>query len=78
MKIHIQVKLRSKTSKLEKLEDLLWSSNHFRAYIRSAPTEGKANQELIDLISDYFHIRKDQARIVLWQTSTQKVVEIVS
>lgn len=76
MEISVKVKLRSKQSKLEKVEDLLGVDNGYLAYIMSPPIDGKANDELIKLVSDYFHIRKKQVTIVSGQTNTIKKLRI--
>jgi len=78
MKINILVKLRSKVSRLEKVEDLLWTQDCYMAYITSPPIDGKANEEIIRLVSDYFHIRQNQVQIKSGHTGKQKIIDINS
>lgn len=78
MKITVQIKLKARQSRLEKIEDLLSGQEYYMAYIVSAPIDGKANEEVIWLVSDYFNIRKDQTKIASWITSKIKVIEINS
>ncbi len=77
MIIIVKVKLKSKISKLEKIEDLFAGENHYKARVKSLPVDGKANEELIKLISDYFDLRKDLIKIVRGQTSTVKTIELL-
>ncbi|WP_287129323.1 DUF167 domain-containing protein [Candidatus Cyanaurora vandensis] len=48
----------------------------FIAHLKSPPTEGKANQELVNLLADHFNVTKAQVTIVAGFTSRHKVVEI--
>jgi uncharacterized protein YggU (UPF0235/DUF167 family) len=47
MKITVQIKLKARQSRLEKIEDLLSGQEYYMAYIVSAPIDGKANEEVI-------------------------------
>jgi uncharacterized protein YggU (UPF0235/DUF167 family) len=38
--------------------------------------DGKANQELIALVSDYFHTKKGLIKIISWEHSRIKKIEI--
>ncbi len=81
MKIAVYVKLFAKQSKLEPvevLEGLQGSEQLFTAYLMSAPIDGKANSELIELVSQYFKVRKSQITITSWSTSKHKIIDIRS
>lgn len=41
-----------------------------------SPVEGKANERLLRLLSDYFHVPKSAIRILRGETSRNKVLEI--
>ena len=61
MRIEVFVKLFAKQSKLEPLATLdgLGTGNpQYSAYLASAPVDGKANEELIELLAKYFSVRK--------------------
>lgn len=47
-----------------------------RARVTAPPHEGRANQALIELLSDLLDIPKGRIAIVRGQTSREKVVEI--
>lgn len=58
MIIDIKVKLKTKESNFVKIEDLITEQEYYVAHLKSPPVDGKANHELISLVSDYFHIKK--------------------
>ncbi len=45
--------------------------------VRSKPEGGKANQEVIEKIADYFHVSNSRVRIVLGQASRRKMIEVI-
>lgn len=44
--------------------------------LRSIPKGGRANQELIKKLADYFGVNKDEIRIISGRTSNKKLVEV--
>ncbi len=70
MKIKIKVKPRSKESKVVEADDFL------KVFVKSPPEGGKANEEVIELISKYFGVKKSSIRIVSGFKSREKIVEI--
>jgi len=68
MKINIKVKPNSATQEIEKKGD------YYLVKLKSSPVDGKANLELIKILSKYF---KKEARIKSGFTSRKKIVEIV-
>ena len=45
-------------------------------YLTAPPVEGKANQALIDFLSDYYHVRKSAVTIIKGLKTRQKTVQI--
>ena len=80
MKISVRVtpnakssaKVVGKNSPIEELED-----GTFKVWLSSVPENGKANEELIALLSKHFGCKKNQVRIVLGETTRNKVIEII-
>lgn len=72
MKITITVKPQSGKSEIDEVED-----GSLIVRLKSAPVDGKANEELIRLLAKYFHVT--QRAIVIKQGSTgkKKLVEII-
>lgn len=77
MQITVQVKLKAKQSRLEKIEDLLSWEEFYMAHVIAPPIEGQSNKEIIGLVSDYFNVSKSQVRIVSWLTSKIKIIKII-
>jgi uncharacterized protein (TIGR00251 family) len=71
MKIAVKVKPNAKQQKIEEI-----SPDNYLIHLKSSPVDGKANTELIKLLSEKFHVTKSQVVIKLGLSSRQKVVEI--
>jgi hypothetical protein len=48
----------------------------FKVYVKSPPIGGKANKELIEVLAEYFKIKKREVRIIKGEKSKEKIVEI--
>jgi len=55
MKISVIVKANAKENKLEKITD-----NSFKISVKAPKEAGKANQEVIKLLAEYFKITKQE------------------
>ena len=71
--LQIKVKPNAKVSALELQEDGIWA-----AWIKSPPVDGKANNELIKLISKQFKCPKSAIVIKSGAGSRLKLVQIPS
>ena len=71
MKLTVRVKPNSRVSEMHRQDDGTWL-----ARIRSAPVDGKANEELVALIARRFGRRKAQVSIRRGVTGRAKLVEI--
>lgn len=47
-----------------------------KVYLHSSPDKGKANKELIEILSGHFHVSKSSVAIVQGETSRTKIVVI--
>ncbi|MEM0215607.1 MAG: DUF167 domain-containing protein [Archaeoglobaceae archaeon] len=70
MRIAVRVKPNSKKSKVEKVGE------EYVVSVRSLPVEGRANDEVIEVLADYFKVSKSKIRIVSGIKSKKKIVEI--
>ena len=68
MILEIKVQPNSKRRKLLFIDRL-----HCKANLKSSPEDGKANKELIKLLSKYFKV---EAKIIKGKTSKNKLVKI--
>ena len=48
----------------------------YKVYVTSSPQKGKANKQVIDVLSKFFGKKKYEVRILRGKTSRQKVVEV--
>ncbi|NJN41255.1 MAG: DUF167 domain-containing protein [Flammeovirgaceae bacterium] len=71
MKIRIRVKPNSREQKIEEDEQGLI------VRLKSSPTKGKANEELIDLLAKRYDVRKNQITIKSGTSNKLKLIEII-
>lgn len=71
MKIGVKVKTRSSRRGLVRNAD-----GTYTAFLKSAPVEGAANKELIELLSDEFGVAKSSPRVIKGLHSKNKVISI--
>lgn len=70
-RISLKVKPGAKVQRIEKL-----SADEFRLWIRSPAREGRANEEVIKLLSEYLDIAKSRITIIRGQKSRDKIIDI--
>lgn len=70
MQIKIKVKPLAKIQKIEEVNGTLI------VHLKSAPVDGKANQELIKLLAEKFAVPKSHITIKSGLSSRQKLIEI--
>ncbi|QOV22319.1 DUF167 domain-containing protein [Anabaenopsis elenkinii] len=71
MQKRVKVKPNSKEQKIEEQSD-----GSLTVKLKSAPVDGKANEELIKLLSENFNVSKSRIRIKSGLSSRQKLIEI--
>jgi len=71
MQIKVKVKPNSKMQKIEEAAD-----RSLIVYLKSPPVDGKANEELIEVLSENFHVPQSRIRIKSGLSSRQKLIEI--
>lgn len=65
----------SKQEKVEIQKDLMWN-DVYKIWLKAKPIDGEANNDLIEILSNYFKIAKKDVMIVRWWSSRKKVIEI--
>lgn len=73
MKISVHVKAGAREERVEKV-----SETEYRVSVKAPPIEGKANDDVIRILADYFRVSKLQIRIVVGHTAKNKILEIIS
>ena len=71
MKLFIKTKPHAKRPRIQRIDDA-----HFEIAVREPPAEGKANQAVIQALSDYFDCPRSCFTLVRGQTSKNKIVEM--
>lgn len=54
----------------------LWNDTHLKLALRAPAVDGKANEAVIDFLSDFFHIKKSQIHIISGQTNRCKIIQL--
>jgi uncharacterized protein (TIGR00251 family) len=70
-RITVKVKPNSKTELVEKI-----SKNEFVVRVKAPAKEGKANEAVVEVLSEYFARPKSRITILRGQAGKNKVVEI--
>lgn len=71
MRIDIKVKAGKNENKVIKKDFC-----DYEVWVKSPPTKGLANKELIKVLADYFNVKPYNLRIVAGLTSSNKIVEL--
>ena len=71
MIIEVKVKPKAKKEEVKKIGE-----NTFEVKVNAPPEGGKANERLIELLSEYFKVPKSSIAILRGHTSRNKLVEI--
>lgn len=71
MIINIHVTPRSSRNELTKISDAT-----FKAKVTAVPEKGKANEAVVELLSEHFEIAKSKIRLKAGASSREKLFEI--
>ena len=71
MKIEIKVTTKASVAKV-----IGYENGQLRVKISAAPDKGKANAQLIELLSEFFKVPKSKIKIISGETSRIKLVEV--
>jgi len=70
--MRLDIKVIPKASRRRVLED----NGRLKVYLTSAPDKGKANRELIEILSKKYGVAKSRISIIAGAASRTKVVEV--
>lgn len=68
MKISVKVKPQAKQDKIKKV-----GSNVYAVWVKAKAIEGKANQAVIKVLSEYFDTAKSKIFLIKGETSRDKI-----
>ncbi|MBU0672842.1 MAG: DUF167 domain-containing protein [Candidatus Margulisbacteria bacterium] len=70
MRYNVKVITRAKTNRVVEEQGRL------KVYLAAPPVEGRANEDLIKVLTEHFGVKRRQVTILLGKKSRNKVVEI--
>lgn len=68
---NVHVKPNSKVLKIE-----VFPPDLIEVKLKAAPKKGKANKELIEILADYFDVKKTEVNIIKGLKSRDKIISI--
>jgi uncharacterized protein (TIGR00251 family) len=68
---YVYVKTLSRTSEIKQEDTIL------KAYLKAVPIDGKANEELLYLLSRHFKVGRSDIKIKSGKSSKKKLIQIV-
>lgn len=71
MRIVVKVKVNARQNLVEKIDD-----GDYLVHTTAIPVDNRANQMVIELLSEYFGIAKSRMRIIRGATTKEKVIDI--
>ncbi|MBR3913017.1 MAG: DUF167 domain-containing protein, partial [Alphaproteobacteria bacterium] len=54
----------------------VWNGTHLKLALRAPAVDGKANEAVIDFLSDFFHVKKSHIQIISGQTNRCKIIRL--
>jgi uncharacterized protein len=74
----LNVRVTTNTKKNEIAEDIadLFGVRKLKIKVNQPPEDGKANKAVIEVLAEYFNVRKSAIKITSGLTSRDKVIEI--
>lgn len=72
MRIVVRVKVNARENLVEKIDD-----GDYFVHTTAIPVENKANEKIIELLSDYFGIAKSRMKIIRGVSSRNKIIEVI-
>ncbi len=71
MKLTVKVKARARQEKVKKI-----SEGQYKVWVRAVAEKGKANEEVVEALSEHLKVPKSRIEILSGHTSSQKIVQI--
>lgn len=72
MKITVTVSTRSRRPGIEERAD-----GSYLIRVSAPPREGRANEEVVDIIAAHFHVPKSHLRLLRGAGSKRKIIDII-
>jgi len=72
--VRILVKIQPRASKEQVLHN---PDGTLKVYLKAAPTDGKANKALIEILAGYYSVKRSNIRIITGKLSRNKIIEVI-
>lgn len=72
MNLFVKVKPKARSERVEKIDN-----THFCVYTKALAEKGKANEEVIRIIAEYFSVAKYQVHILSGKKSHIKIISLI-
>ncbi len=74
----LSIKVTPKANKNQVVEDIidLLGQRILKVKVNQPPEDGKANKAVVELLAEYFKVKKNSVRIISGETSRNKIFEI--
>lgn len=71
MKISVDARPRSSKETVVKNTD-----GSYKVYIKQSPVDSKANKALIEVLAEYFDVKKSSIKIITGHCKRKKIIEV--
>ena len=71
MKLSVKVIANAKQQKIEIMPD-----NSLKVHLTAIREKNKANQQLVELLAEHYHVSKSQVEIIKGRLTSSKIIEI--
>lgn len=71
MRFIVTLKLGSREQKVEKVD-----MGNYKVRVKARSVKGEANAEMIQVLAEYFNVKKTTVKIVIGKTAREKLVEV--
>ena len=73
MKLYLKVKPKARENRVARIDE-----GHYKVWVKAAPEKGRANEAVIEVLSEYLDLPKSRLNVLSGQTSSQKIIEVRS
>jgi uncharacterized protein (TIGR00251 family) len=71
--MRVSVKVMPRASREEVVKN---ADGTLKVYLRAAPVNGKANKSLVEILADYYRVKRSAVNIITGQRNNKKILEI--
>lgn len=72
MKLLIKACPSASKNKIEKTDE-----GHYKVSVTAPPIKGRANNMIVNLLAEHFHVPVSRVRIISGHTSSHKIIECI-